>query len=161
MLKIIISFLFLFSVNTWAESGHDDHRKEEKYEEKHEEKHEENHDDNDHEEHAEHKEEVLDGFRLNVASTKTFEITFLKYSSQKITVPESAIYKGLNEVNVYRFREGLYKRIDFKTISKTKSDYIISSVDLSAGDQVVVSGVGFLRIAEIAASGGLSDSHSH
>ena len=157
MLKIIISFILLFSVNTWAESGHDDHKKEESHEEKHEKKH----DDNDHEEHAEHKEEVLDGFKLNVASTKTFEITFLKYSSQKITVPESAIYKGLNEVNVYRFREGLYKRIDFKTISKTKSDYIISSVDLSAGDQVVVSGVGFLRIAEIAASGGLSDSHSH
>ena len=157
MLKIIISFILLFSVNTWAESGHDDHKKEENHEEKHEKKH----DDNDHEEHAEHKEEVLDGFKLNVASTKTFEITFLKYSSQKITVPESAIYKGLNEVNVYRFREGLYKRIDFKTISKTKSDYIISSVDLSAGDQVVVSGVGFLRIAEIAASGGLSDSHSH
>ena len=161
MLKIIISFIFLFSVNTWAESGHDDHKKEERHVEKHDEKNEEKHDGNDHKEHTEVKEEVLDGFKLNIASTKTFEITFLKYSSQEMTVPESAIYKGLNEVNVYRFREGLYKRIDFKTISKTKSYYLISSVDLSDGDQIVVTGVGFLRIAEIAASGGLSDSHSH
>ena len=162
MLKLIISsFLFLFYVNSWADSGHEDHdkhedhSKEKKHEEKHEGKHEKKHEDSDHEE------ENSDGFKLNIASTKTFEINFLKFTSQNILVPESAIYKGLNEVNVYRFRAGLYKRIDFKIISKTKSDHLISSVDLSDGDQIVISGVGFLRMAEIAASGGLSDSHSH
>ena len=154
MLKIIISsLLLLFYVNSWAESGHDDHSKEEKHEEKHE--------DDDHEEHTDHKEKVLDGFKLNIASTKNFEIKFIKFNSNNILVPISAIYKGLNEVNIYRFRAGLYKRIDFKTISQTKFDYLISSVDLSDGDQIVTSGVGFLRIAEIAAAGGLSDSHSH
>ena len=156
MLKLILSiFLVLLSFNVISEEGHDDHKEHNEHTEK------EKHDDHGEEgEHAEH-EEKLDGFKLNAASVKTFDLKLINYVAQKTILPKKAIYKGLNEVNIYRFRAGLYKRIDFKILTQTKSDFHISSPDLATGDQIVINGIGFLRMAEIAASGGLSDSHSH
>lgn len=163
MLKIIIcSFLMLASVNANALDNHkDDHGKD--HRDDHGKDHnkvpkEEIHSDHD-DEHVE--DAKLDGFKLNTSAMKTFEIKMIKFTHEKILVSKDAIFKGLSEVNLYRFRDGLFKRIDFKTLSQSKNDYLISSPDLKTGDQIVVNGIGFLRIAEIAASGGLSDSHSH
>ena len=101
------------------------------------------------------------GLKLTDQSIKTFGLLYLKYTGVQTQVSKEAIYKGLNEVNLYRLRDGFFKRIDFKTLSQNKDSYTVSSTDLKNGDQIVIKGVGFLRIAEIAASGGLSDSHSH
>ena len=147
-MKLILScFLALLSFNAISEVGHDDHKN-------HEQKH------DDHDEHGEHGEK-LNGFKLNAVSVKTFDLKFINYVPQKTILPKKAIYKGLNEVNIYRFRAGLYKRIDFKILSLNKSNFKISSPDLAIGDQIVINGVGFLRMAEVAVSGGLSHSHSH
>lgn len=174
MLKIIIcSFLILISASIFAIEGHrnshkDDHKGDHKDEhtagkttEAHVE-HGDEHGDERGEKHEEHdKVSKEDGFKLNVAAMKTFEIKTVKIASQQTKVSRNAIYKGLNEVNIYRFRDGLFKRIDFKTLSQDKNDYLVSSPDLKIGDGIVVNGIGFLRMAEISASGGLSDSHSH
>jgi hypothetical protein len=37
----------------------------------------------------------------------------------------------------------------------------VQSSSLSAGDEVIVTGVGFVRIAELAAFGAVSEGHSH
>lgn len=154
MLKVILSFLVIFlSFNSYSEDGHGDHGE-------HKEKHNDHGEEEEHDNHEEH-EEKLDGFKLNSKSFKTFDIKLVNYNAQKTILPKQAIYKGLNEVNIYRLRGGLYKRIDFKSLSQSKTEYHITSADLSTGDQIVVNGIGFLRMAEIAASGGLSDSHSH
>ncbi len=178
MLKIILcSFLIILSTSIFGSEGHDnDHKDEHKSEhgnnhkdehtaDKNKEEHADHDDDHGvkhgdkHEEHG--KESNEDGFKLNNSAIKTFEIKIVKIASPQIKISKDAIYKGLNEVNVYRFRDGLFKRIDFKTLSQDKSDYLISSPDLKSGDGIVINGIGFLRMAEIAASGGLSDSHSH
>lgn len=151
MLKIIlfsfVVFAFVGQVN--ASEKHDEHK------EDHKEGHKDDHKD-------EHDEEAkLDGFKMTPASIKTFELKFVKYLGVKTLVTKDAIYKGLDEVNLYRVRDGLFKRIDFKILSKEKNSYFISSPNLKVGDEIVTSGVGFLRMAEIAASGGLESSHSH
>lgn len=174
MLKIILcSFLIFATASVIAIEGHgnshkDEHKDEHRNDHKDEhtagkttEAHVE-HGDEHGEKHEEHdKVSKEDGFKLNVAAMKTFEIKTVKITSQQTKVSRNTIYKGLNEVNIYRFRDGLFKRIDFKTLSQDKNDYLVSSPDLKIGDGIVVNGVGFLRMAEIAASGGLSDSHSH
>lgn len=170
MLKIILcSFLIILSTSIFGSEGHDNGHKDEHKNEHAAEKNKEVHADHDadhggkhgdkHDEHG--KESNENGFKLNDSAIKTFEIKIVKIASPQIKISKDAIYKGLNEVNVYRFRDGLFKRIDFKTLSQDKGDYLISSSDLKSGDGVVINGIGFLRMAEIAASGGLSDSHSH
>lgn len=149
MKRILFFSLFLASLNLWASEDHDHHDDHEKTEHK--------------DEHAAHQDEEpnADGFKLNEKSTKKFGIQTLSVKEGTIDIPRDAIFKGLNEVNVYRLRDGFYKRIDFKTLEAKKDGLKISSSDLKVGDQIVTAGVGFLRIAEIAASGGISDSHSH
>ncbi len=140
----------------------DNHQDEDKDDHKNEHKDEHKDEHGEHGDHDDHANEVsADGFKLNDASIKTFGLVNLPYSAPSVVVSKEAIFKGLNEVNLYRLRNGFYKRVDFKILSQNKNDFRVSSPDLAAGDQIVVKGIGFLRIAEIAASGGLSDSHSH
>nr|WP_295903301.1 hypothetical protein [uncultured Bdellovibrio sp.] len=103
-----------------------------------------------------------DGFKLSPEALKNFELkTVALKGAVSWEVPASAVLYSGEEVNLYRVREGFYKRIDFDTISKNGSQVKIKSKDLQAGDEVVVQGVGFLRTAEIVASGGAPEGHSH
>ena len=147
MLKIIFFSLCLISLNVIGE----DHEHKDAHKDEHADDHRSEHNDGPHE----------NGFTLNGAATKNFNLQFVDYVSPATVISSNAILKSLSEINVYRFREGFYKRIDFKTLEKNRETLKITSSELATGDKIVVSGVGFLRIAEIAASGGISDSHSH
>ncbi len=158
MMKIIFSFFLLLSFTAFAEEEHQEKHHDHnvkveapKEDPGHSHEHEEEHEEKSNE----------DGFKLGPAGMKTFEIKLLKVTTAQVNIQKAAIYKGLNEVNLYRLREGHFKRIDFKTISKTPDGLLVSSPDLKNGDEIVIQGVGFLRMAEIAATGGLSDFHSH
>ncbi|AUN98422.1 hypothetical protein DOM21_09060 [Bacteriovorax stolpii] len=155
-MKTILFFSLMSSLTLFAGEGHGHKEKKEEHAE-HKDEHKDEHGHGD--EHGEGTSE--NGFKLNEKSTKKFGIQTVTLKAGVVEVPREAIFKGLNEVNVYRFRDGFYKRIDFKTLENNKDVLKISSSDLKSGDQIVIQGVGFLRIAEIAASGGISDSHSH
>lgn len=160
MLKILFFSLCLSVFNLQASEDHGHEHKEEHKEERKDE-HAGEHKEEGHDDHDDHGDEAANGFKLGDNVVKNFGLKMIDYKGPSITIPHQAIFKGLSEVNVYRLREGLYKRIDFKTLEKTKTTIKLSSVDLSPGDKIIVDGIGFLRIAEIAASGGISDSHSH
>ena len=103
-----------------------------------------------------------DGFKLSPEATKNFDIKTVPLSEgTSWVIPAAAISYSALEVNLYRFRNGSYKRIDFKTLSKDITSRRISSTDLKAGESIVTTGLGFLRVAEIAAFGGAPEGHSH
>lgn len=177
-----------FSVSL-AEDKHDDHKDhaEDKHEHGSDHKSEENdhHKEDEKEEHADHKEDGShgeeseanaqvgvnkgiveadkeNGFKLSVEAEKNFDIKKIKVqSSLSVELPLSAIATSTIEVNVYRFRDGFYKRIDFNQISKNQGKISIKSPDLKAGDEIAISGLGFLRVSEIAAFDGAPEGHSH
>ncbi|MBC7456901.1 MAG: hypothetical protein H7235_01390 [Bdellovibrionaceae bacterium] len=98
-----------------------------------------------------------DGIKLSPQAEKNFEI-------QKVTgniIAKSALVKVGEEVNIYRYRDGFYKRIDFQIVKKVGDQIHIKSHDLKPSDQIVVQGMGFIRVAEIAAFGGAVSGHSH
>lgn len=102
------------------------------------------------------------GIRLSPEAEKNFEISRTALpKSGNFEIPKTAIVTAATEVNLFRFREGFYKRVDFKIISKTSNRVVVVSEELTAGDEIVISGLGFLRIAEIAAFGGAPEGHSH
>lgn len=102
-----------------------------------------------------------DGIKLSPEAEKNFEISRVKLSSSSMEIPKRAIVTAVAEVNVFRYRNGFYKRIDFKEVSRNGDRVSISSSELKSGDEIVVQGLGFLRIAEIAAFGGAPEGHSH
>ncbi len=102
------------------------------------------------------------GIKLSPEAEKNFEITKLGVlGNGNFQIPKSAIVTAATEVNLFRFRNGFYKRIDFILVSKTSDKATVNSKDLKPGDEVVITGLGFLRIAEIAAFGGAPEGHSH
>lgn len=169
----------------WAKSGHDDHDRKEKTEkhdhgkekvdehEDHKESEEKEHDD-----HGGHEAEeaapgvgpdkgILEaseakGIRLGPEAIKNFEIKTQKLSGNSPwALPESARFRSGEETNLYRVREGFFKRVDFTQIKRDEKTFTVTSKDLKAGDEIVVGGIGYLRIAEITAFGGNAEGHSH
>ena len=129
------------------------------------------HDKQEHEEHEENSQvgkdkgiieaTEIDGIKLSIEAEKSFEIVRSKVAQTTIEIPDKAIVKFLAEVNVFRFRNGFYKRIDFEYVKRLKDKVQIKSKDLKIGDEVVVRGLEFLRLAEISAFGGAPEGHSH
>ena len=102
------------------------------------------------------------GIKLSPEASKNFDLQTAPLAGPgPWTLPVfSVVYSG-REVNLYRFREGFYKRIDFKVLSKDSKNIRVMSPDLRSGDSIATGGLGFLRVAEIAAFGGAPEGHSH
>ena len=72
-----------------------------------------------------------DGIRLGPEAEKNFEITRVKVTSPtNFELRKSAIVIAGTEVNLYRFRNGFYKRIDFDLLSKKADKIFVRSKDL-------------------------------
>lgn len=102
------------------------------------------------------------GIKLSPEAEKNFDIAKSKVTNASyVQLPKSAIVTAGTEINLFRLRNGFYKRVDFNLISKNGNSILVKSTDLAAGDEVVTSGMNFIRLAEIAAFGGAAEGHSH
>ena len=184
----VFAFLTAFTVNAHKdedkheqETVHADQKEQKedghKHDVKKEDGHEENEESHEHgksDEHGEHEESAQvgpdkgileasesEGFKLSPEAEKNFGLSRVKVSSESIELPKSAIVTAVAEVNVFRYRKGFYKRVDFSEVNRSQDKVRIRSKDIKPGDEIVVHGLGFLRIAEIAAFGGAPEGHSH
>lgn len=186
MRKLLISLVLTFSFSSFPALASEDHdhkdeakpssveHQDHKDGDKHDEKEEEGHGDHaDGEEHEEENPQVgpdkgiveankEKGFKLSAEAERNFGIQKIKVLKiQSLEIPKNAIVTAGMEVNLYRYRDGYYKRIDFKTIASNQSSATVTSKDLVLNDEVAVSGLGFLRISEISAFDGAPAGHSH
>lgn len=104
-----------------------------------------------------------EGIKLSNEAIKNFAMQTLKLSSsaQLWEIPSSAVLVSGEEVNIYRLRDGFYKRVDFEIVSKSSGKMKIKSKDLKGGDEVVFTGLGFLRAAELSAFSSGDEGHGH
>ncbi|RZA09593.1 MAG: hypothetical protein EOP11_01190 [Proteobacteria bacterium] len=102
------------------------------------------------------------GFTLSPAALLSFGVqTQALKGPGPFSIPaEARLYSG-EEVNLFRLREGRWERVDFETVKTEGSSLRIASRSLRSGDEIAVTGLGFLRVAEIAASGEAPAGHSH
>ncbi len=152
-------------------ANHDDHGNgKDKHEDEHEGEHQDEHGD-EHEENENSKvgpdkgitsASAEEGFSLSPEALKNFDVQTIKIDkASPWNIPASAVVNSLEEVNIYRIRDGHIKRIDFEIVTSDKRFMKINSHDLKNGDSVIINGVGFVRIAELVAYGGGSEGHSH
>lgn len=103
-----------------------------------------------------------EGIQISPQAEKNFGIERQEViSSDPIEIPKSAVITTGMEINVYRYRKQHYQRIDIDIIKKSGQQVLIKSRHLKPGDEIVIRGMGLLRIAELAAFGGAPESHSH
>lgn len=150
-----------------GEAGHD--------EAEHNEKHESEHDESKHsDEHSGGHEESSvvgpekgiiakgkEGFKLSPEAIKTMALETIAFNGTTISLDRKSIVFSKAEKSVFRLRNGWYKRVSVKLSEKTENSYIASSQELTTGDQIVISGAGFLKIAEVFSEEGAELSHAH
>lgn len=98
---------------------------------------------------------VKDGLRLSDEAIKTMEIKMVPItvmSAGTVKIPSKSILHYQADSGVYRLREGWFKLIEGKILSRTSSDVIFQSKDsknLTSSDQVVTDGAQLLRLGEL------------
>lgn len=102
------------------------------------------------------------GFKLSAEALKNFELKSMKLTGDgPWRIPRSAIVRTGDETNLYRQRDGFFKRIDFQAIKQEGNQVLVDSDQMRENDEIISAGIGFLRVAELAAFGGVAAGHSH
>lgn len=158
LVTLIASVFVLAGVGSKLLANEDKH--EHKPGEKHEhedEKEEHGHDEKDEHGHEEEENSAVgpdkgilekgkNGFKLSPEAITNFGISTAKVLNPN-QIPPAAIVKVKDERFVYRFSEGWVKKLHLD--------------DVSSGDDLIISGTGFVRIAEVVATEGMAEGHSH
>lgn len=158
-----------------VENGHGDHHEDEDHANDEHGAHEEGEEHGEH--HDEHEEEPSGGvgpdkavtaaskemgIQLSEKAIDALEIKTAPVKSGKdIELPDSALVLYQAESGIYVFRKGWFKLIPVHVLSKKPQTVRVDSSQIQTGDQVVVSGVPLLRVAELEAWGGSGDGHGH
>lgn len=100
------------------------------------------------------------GFTLSKEATKNFEIQTARLGgASPWPLPRTGLVVTGEDKSVFRMRKERFLRVDVEVLKKDKSQVTLRSKDLAPGDEVVVKGAGFLRVAEIDATSGESGHH--
>lgn len=105
------------------------------------------------------------GIKLSDVATKNIGIEVSKISQHGdyFSVPLSAFIFNKDKVGIYRKRDSLYKLIEVQ-LKKEGGQSLIkpqNPSDLSPGEEIVINGVGLLRIAELQSFGASGHGHAH
>jgi len=99
------------------------------------------------------------GFKLSKEATAAFGLKFDNYFGDESEFSKSAIVYIKNGQYVYRQRDQWIKRIPVKAVKLPNSKVKILGNDLKNNDQIITSGTGFIRGAELILSEGATHSH--
>lgn len=101
------------------------------------------------------------GFKFSPEAEKTFNNTTSSASGNSIAIPRDALVRFKDGKYIYRVRDGWISKVPVKVIESRGNVLVVQGDGLNSGDRIIVSRVGFVRIAEIFSEGGASHGHSH
>lgn len=103
-----------------------------------------------------------DGFKLSKNAIANLGVTYRSVKgSGPWTLPKSALVRIKHSTGVYRKWDGWITMVLVKVLSTTSTTVTIESVDLENQDEVAVTGVAFLRMAEADLNSDTVDACSH
>jgi len=100
-----------------------------------------------------------DGFKFSQEAIKTIGYKTINYQTEIFEIPTKALVQVKDDKSIYRLRNGWFKRVDIQIIKKNADSILLKASDLKSGDQIVVTEVGYLRIAEVFSEEGAEHSH--
>ena len=183
-IKIITMTILLISNLVFAEGDHDhsshkrhDHSKQEEKHDDHDDH--KGHDHSKHDDHDDHKGhdhgaskaigkgkaiEVVDekkGFKLSKEAIKTLKLRLQNVDGDEFEISKTTLVSSKSIKGVYRFRAGFFKLLNAKILKETKSGYKVKVAGVEFGDQIVINGVGLLRVTDVYSTDESEYGHSH
>ncbi|MBC86464.1 MAG: hypothetical protein CL677_04730 [Bdellovibrionaceae bacterium] len=189
-IKFITMTIFLISNLAFAEGDHDHSSHKGHDHSKQEEKH-DDHDDHkghdhskhdDHDDHSKHSDnkghdhgaskaigkgraiEIVDekkGFKLSKEAIKTLKLRLQNVDGDQFEISKATLVSSKSIKGVYRFRAGFFKLLSAKILKETKSGYKVKVAGVEFGDQIVINGVGLLRVTDVYSTDKSEYGHSH
>lgn len=102
------------------------------------------------------------GLKLSKEAIKSLSIKLEDYTpSSKTKIAKKTLVTSKNQKGLYRFRRGFFKLINIRILKEESNHYLIRTSDLARGDQIVVGGVGLLRVSDIYSTDKSEYGHSH
>jgi hypothetical protein len=108
--------------------------------------------------------EVVDeqrGFKLSEEAIKTLGIRLKNVNGGVFYIGKKTLVTSRMIKGIYRFREGFFKLLKAEILKERKGGYLVKVEGMNAGDQIVVSGVGVLRVADVYSTDKAEYGHSH
>ena len=108
--------------------------------------------------------EVVDekkGFKLSKEAIKTLKIKLQNVDGDEFEISKSTLVSSKSIKGVYRFRAGFFKLLSAKILNETKTGYKVKVAGVEFGDQVVINGVGLLRVTDVYSTDKSEYGHSH
>jgi hypothetical protein len=108
--------------------------------------------------------EVVDeikGFKLSKEAIKTLKLKLQNVDGDEFIVSKSTLVSSKNIKGVYRFRAGFFKLLSAKIVKETKTGYRVKVVGVEFGDQIVINGVGLLRVTDVYSTDKSEYGHAH
>ncbi|WP_127717045.1 hypothetical protein [Halobacteriovorax sp. HLS] len=158
-----------------SHAGHDDHghkaHNEDDGHEHNKHKEEDGHDHGSHEGHGGGKaigkgkaiEEVdeIKGFKLSREAIKTLELKLNTVDGSTFKISKKTLVASKNKKGVYRFRAGFFKFMPAEITKELSDGYLVEVKGVDFGDQIVVNGVGLLRVTDVYSTDKSEYGHSH
>jgi hypothetical protein len=143
--------------------------------------HDEHDDHKEHDEHKDHEEEghnhgggksigkgkaieevdEIKGFKLSKEAIKTLSIKLTTVNESIFNISKKTLVASKNKKGVYRFRAGFFKFLPAKILKEEKEGYRIEVKGIAFGDQIVVEGIGLLRVTDVYSTDKSEYGHSH
>lgn len=99
------------------------------------------------------------GMKLSAEAVATIKPATIPWQAGSFVIPYDGLVRIKESKSVFRLRDGFYKRVPAIVESRDGDKVRVRVEGLNAGDQIVVSQAGFLRIAEVIQTEGAAHHH--
>ncbi len=101
------------------------------------------------------------GFKLSKEALKSLKIRLQNVEGDQFHIAKTTLVASKDLKGVYRFRAGFFKLLTVKILKEEKGGYEVKVKGVDFGDQIVINGLGLLRVADIYSTDKAEYGHSH
>ncbi len=102
------------------------------------------------------------GLKLSDEAISTLEIKLESVKGKRFIINKETLVTSKNLKGIYRFRSGYFKFFPIVILKElNKGSYLIKADDIESNDQIVVHGVGLLRVTDVYSTDKSEYGHAH
>lgn len=101
------------------------------------------------------------GFKLSKEAIKTLKLKLDTVNGSSFKISKKTLVASKNTKGVYRFRAGYFKLLPAKIKKELPDGYMVEVSGVDFGDQIVIDGVGLLRVTDVYSTDKSEYGHSH
>ncbi|MAX67625.1 MAG: hypothetical protein CME66_11870 [Halobacteriovoraceae bacterium] len=101
------------------------------------------------------------GFKLSKEAIKTLKLKLQTVDGDEFSIDKTTLVSSKSTKGLYRFRGGFFKFMPVELLKESKGKYLVKVKGVDFGDQIVIDGVGLLRVTDVYSTDTSEYGHSH